>query len=390
MALAIALPGTTLAQDGESDPNPDPLGSLEEPHDPFGLGFEKLAYSVGLKLVEVFDDNVFLAPAGEESDRITVAILKARLRYGTGAGSAVANYRGRYRRFREHDEFDGMEHFFDARGVFSVAPLRFEAGVDANALKDPFDVLQVVGRVDSRFDRGFVKAIADFNRVDVEVEGARARFTLDDDGLDRGNYTRLEAGLLAAVDAWDEASAFIEFRLHETEYDEPDFGDLSLLRLVAGVRGSLTAKLRGEARVGIARAELEEGTVFPADDFTGPTAIVALTWVPGEKHEIRADVHREPIESVVTGLAIVDGVRVSYRFLASPRWTVQGMVSWDRERESDGSNERHAFHVRGGVQWAVAEKIYADAGALFRSADSDDAALEYENLRLSIGLGVEW
>jgi len=390
MVFAFALPAAAFAQDGEADPNPDPERPLEEPHDPFGLGVEKLAYSAGLKIVEIFDDNVFLSPVGEESDRITVAILKARLRYREEAGSVTLNYRGRERRFDEHDEFDGMEHFFDGSGTVSFTPFRVEAGADGRDLKEPFDVLQVTERFDSRFDREYVRAVADFNRFDVEVEGALARFTIDDDILDRGDYRRREAAVLASVDAWDQAAAFVELRLHRTEYDEPDFGDLSFLRFTVGARGALTAKTRGEIRIGFARAELEEGTVFPEDDFTGLTALAALTWEPGEKHELRADLRREPIESVITGLAIVDGVRLTYRFRFAERWRFQGMLSWDRERESDGSNDRRGLQARGGVQWAVGERFYADIGALFRSADSDDAALEYENLRISIGMGVEW
>ena len=390
MVLAIAFPASALAQDGEADPNPDPEKALSEPHDPFGLGLEKLSYSVGLKLVEVYDDNVFLTAANEESDRITVLLLKAKLRYEGDAATATATYRGRDRFFAEHDEFDGMEHFLDAGGIFRVAPFRFEAGVEWNDLKEPFDVLQVTGRTDSRYDREYLRAVVDFNRLDVELEGARARFVIDDDVLDRGDYTRYEAGLLVAMDGADKMSPFVEVRLHRTEYDEPDFGDLMFLRAVLGVRGPLTGKTRGEIRAGVARAELEEGAAFPADDFTGFTAIAAVTWAPGEKQELTADLRREPIESVITGLAIVDGIRLTYRFRFSERWTAQGMVSWDRERESDGSNDRRGFQVRGGLQWAIGEQIYADLGALFRAADSDDATVEYENLRLSIGLGVEW
>ncbi len=388
--LSLSAPALALAQDGEADPNPDPEPALDGPHDPFGLGVEKLAYSAGLKVVEIFDDNVLLSPDDEESDRITVALIKAKLRYSEEEVGAKANYRGRERLFAKRDEFDGMEHFFDASGAVRVARFRFEAGFDVRSLKEPFDVLQTSQRVDSRFDREYLRAVADFNRLDVEVEAARARFTIDNDLLDRGDYTRLEAGLLAATDVGDKTAAFVELRLHETEYDEPDFGDLSFLRVAAGARGSLTAKIRGEVRIGIARAELDRGALFPSDDFTGLTAVAGITWAADEKHELGADVRREPIESVLTGLAIVDGIRLTYRFRFSERWTAQGMVAWTREQESDGSNDRRGLQLRGGVQWAFGERVYADAGALYRAADADAAALEYENLRISIGVGVEW
>ena len=390
VVLALSIPSRLLAQDGEADPNPDPERPLEETHDPLGLGAKKLAYSAGLKITEVFDDNVFLTPDNEESDRITIILLKARLRYSGDRTDAKVNYRGRERLFDTHDEFDGMEHYFDASGGVKVSRFRFEAGVEARWLKDPFDVLQVSGRFDSRFDRAHVRATADFNRMDVEMEVAAARFAIDDDVLDRGDYRRLEAGLLVAADAWDQVSVFAEVRLHDTNYVESDFGDLSFLRAAAGVRGALTGKTRGEIRIGVARAELDEGAAFPADDFTGLTASAAVTWEPTPKQELRAELRREPIESVLTGLAIVDGVRLSWLLRPSERWTAQAMVSWDRERESDGSNDRRGLQVRGGVQWAFGERFYADAGALYRVADSDDAALEFENVRFSVGVGVQW
>jgi hypothetical protein len=390
LTLTLGLPAAALAQDGEADPLPDPERPLEEPHDPFGLGVKKLAYTAGLKIVEVFDDNVLLAPDREESDRITVFLLKARLRYEGESGAASASYRGRERLFDTHDEFDGMEHFFESSGRVRTGALRFEAGVEWRESKEPFDELQVSRRLDSRFDRERARVIGDFNRFDVEAEVARARFTVDDAILDRGDFVRTEAALLAAAEVGAEAALFAEVRYHRTEHDESDFGDLSFFRAAAGARGLFTAKLRGEIRVGLARAELEEGSLFPADDFTGLAAVALVTWDPDPKQEIAADLRREPIESVLTGLAIVDGFRLSYRLRFSERWTFQGLLSWDRERESDGSQDRTGVAARAGVQWAVGDKFYVDAGALFRRADSDDAALEYENLRLSLGAGVQW
>jgi len=115
-----------------------------------------------------------------------------------------------------------------------------------------------------------------------------------------------------------------------------------------------------------------------------------VTWEPTPKQELRLEIRREPMESVVTGLTIVDGLRVTARLRPSEPWTIQGMVSWDHEQDPDGGNDRRIIGLRGGVQWAFAEQAYADAGALYRVADADDATLEFENLRFSVGVGVEW
>ena len=388
--FACVLSTEVRAQDEDVDPIPDPMPALEGPNDPFGLGVKKLAYSVGMKIAEIYDDNVFLAPEAEESDRITTLLLRTRVRYDFGEGAAALNYRGRERLFADHTEFNGMEHFLDGSVTRTLSNLKFEAGLEWTALKDPFDVLQVTDRVDSRFARGRLLAGADFNRLDIEVTGAISRFTLDDDVLDRGDYLRREAGVLAAVEAWPRASAFAEVRFQQTDYDEPDFSDFDFLRVDGGIRGAFTAKLRGEARIGLGRVETEGGGIFPVDAFTEFVAAAFAVWEISEKQELRAELSRRPIESVLTGLAIADGVRVGYRWTFSERWTAQGEVSWDREEESDGSNLRRGLHVRGGVQWAFWDRYHADLGVLHRSRRSDDPGLEYENFRISLGIGVEW
>lgn len=388
--VAVALPSAARAQDGDVDPNPDPAPRLEGPNDPFGFGFKNLAYSVGMKIAEIWDDNVFLAPSGEESDRITTILLKTRLRYDFGRGAALLNYRGRERLFAENTDFNGMEHFLDGSVNKSVSQFKIGAGLEWRDLKEPFDVLMVTNRVDSRFERGYVEAAADFNRVDLEVTGALARFSIDDALLDRGDYVRREVAVLAAADVWPQASAFAEIRIQSTDYDEAVFSDFTFLRLALGVRGAFAAKVRGEARLGFGRVDTESGGTFPVDDFTGFVAAASAVWEIDEKQELRADLFRHPMESVLTGLAIADGIRIGYRWTFSERWTAQGRVSWDREEESDGSNRRRGVHVRGGVQWGFWDRYHADLGLLYRARDAGDRALEYENFRISLGVGVEW
>jgi len=388
--IALALASDVRAQDEDVDPNPDPMPRLEGPNDPFGLGVKKLAYSVGMKIAEIYDDNVFLTPASEESDRITTLLLKTRLRYDLGEGAAVLNYRGRERLFAENTEFNGMEHFLDGSVTKTVSNLRFEAGLEWTDLKDPFDVLQVTARVDSRYERARVLAAADFNRLDIEVSGAIARFSIDDDLLDRGDYLRREAAVLGAAQTWPQAAVFAEVRIQTTDYDEPDLSDFTFLSVDVGIRGTFTAKLRGETRIGFGRVDTEGGGIFPVDDFTGLVAAASAVWEIGEKRELRADLSRRPIESVLTGLAIADGIRIGYRHAFTERWTFQGMVSWDREEESNGSNTRRGVALRGGVQWGFWDRYHADLGLLYRARESDDRALEYENFRVSLGIGVEW
>jgi len=350
---------------------------------------KKLAYSTGLKMAEVFDDNILLAPVDPEADRITVILLKARLRWESGRESAHVTYRGRERLFADHAEFNGMEHYLDAAGSAGISSFRFEAGLEWKDLKDPFDVLQVTGPVDSRFDREYLRAIGDFNRLDLELTAARARFAVDDATLARGDYLRREIAALGAVEAGPQVAAFLELRLSQTDYDEPAFSDFTYTRVVGGVRGAVSPKVHTEARLGFGRADPDSGGLFPVEKFTGVVASISATWEIGEKHDLRAELAREPMESVLSGLAVADGVHLRYRYAFSEGWSAQGLLSWDRQEESDGSNDRRVILARIGFQWAFRERFHADIGALFRTADSDVPALEFENYRFSLGLGVD-
>jgi len=388
--IVVAFPSSVRAQDADVSPIPDPEPALDGPHDPFGFGVKRLAYSLGLKVAEVFDDNVLLERDRKTSDQITVFLLSAKLRHEYAAGAAQVAYRGRERLFARHDEFNGLEHFLTANGTFESRPVRFEAGLEWRDLKDPFDALQVTGHRDSRFDREYLKASADFSRFDVEVTAGLAHFAIDDELLDRGDYRRWEFTVTGLADAWPQVALLAEFGIQGTDYAGSEFSDFTFTRLAAGARGSLTPKTRTEARVGIGRADPESGGLFPVEAVTSVVAEVSFAWDIDEKQELKVDLRREPIESVVTGLAVADGLHVGYRRTIAERWTVQGLVSWDRQRESDGSGNRWGLQARAGVRWVSTGRVFADLGFLVRNRESDNPALEYENFRFSIGVGVQW
>ena len=388
--LLFAFPSAARAQDGDVDSIPDPEPALDGPHDPFGLGFKKLGYSLGLKIAEVFDDNIFLAARDRTSDFISVFMVTAKARHDYGAGSANLAYRGRERIFARHDEFNGPEHFLDASASLTPAPFKLEGGFEWRALKDPFDALQSSQRVDSRFDREYLKASGDFGRFDVEGTAGMARFTVDDEILERGDYRRWDASVIGLVEAWPKVSILGGLRLGSTRYDDDTFSDFDVLAVAAGARGTLSAKTRTEARVGYSRAEPRGESLTPAEKFSGFVAEISTTWEVGEKHELRIDVRREPTESVLTGLAVSDEVRIGYKYAATERWSAQGLLGWDQRRESDGSGRRHGLQARAGVQWAFQSRLHADFGVLLRTRQSRDPDLDYENLRISLGIGVQW
>jgi hypothetical protein len=388
--LLVSIPSLARAQDGDVDAIPDPEILREGPHDPLGLGLRKLSYAFGLEGAAAFDDNVFLTAHDRTSDTISILQLTAKARHDYGAGTASLTYRGKDRTFASHSEFNGLEHFFDASATLDSTPVRFETGLEWKALKDPFDVLQSSERVDSRFDREFLKATGDFGRLDAEVTVAAARFTVDDQVLDRGDYRRWEFSATSLFEAWPQVSILAGVGLRETRYDEDTFSDFTVLSLTAGARGSLTPKTRSEARVGFARAEPHGDSQNPAEDFSGFVAEITTTWEAGEKHEIRIDLSREPTESLLTGLAVSDSVRIGYKYAPAERWTTQGELSWEQRRESDGSGNRRGLQARAGVQWSLPGSLHADVGILFRMRESGEPDSDYENFRVSLGMGVQW
>ena len=389
-ALALAMPAAARAQDADVDAIPDPEPALDGPRDPLDLGLKKLAYAFSLKSAGVYDDNIFLSSRDETSDTISVVLLTTKLRYDHGAGTAGLSYRARDRQFARHDEFNGLEHLLDGSASLETSRVRFETGFEWRALKDPFDVLESGERVDTAFDREFLKATADFGRFDLELAAALARFTVDDEALDRGDYRRWEVTVTSVVESWPQVSLLGEVGLRGTRYDEETFSDFTVLSVAAGARGSLTPKTRVEARVGYAHAEPRGESLVAAEEFSGLVAEIATTWQAGEKHELKLDLRREPVESLQTGLAVADEIRLGYKFTPDEKLSFQGQLSWDHRRESDGSGDRRGVLARVGAQWSLPSGIHVDVGTLFRMRETADSDSDYENLRISLGIGVQW
>ena len=386
----MAFPALAGAQEGEVDPIPEPRPLLDGPHDPFGLGLKKISYSVGLRIVELYDNNIFLVPDGETSDFVTVFHLSADLRHDYQAGEARVNYRAEDRVFARQAQFNGVEHFLTASATLEPKPLKFEAGLDWKDLKDPFDVLQVTGHFDTHYDREVLKATADFNRFDVEVIAGLSHFTIDDEILDRGDYERRELAVTGLWEAWSQFALLAEIGIEETDYVEAEFSDFTFLRVTVGARGTPSPKTRIEAHVGLGRAEPDGTGILPVQDVTEFLVRASASWDIGERQELKLELRREPVESVETGLAIAEGVEVTYRHDLAERWSAQIMGSWGRRVESDGSGGRTGIQARTHLRWTSPGQVYADVGLLFRARDGDDPSLDYGNFQLSLGLGVQW
>lgn len=387
---ALALPGAARAQEGDVDSIPTARSTLEVPHDPFNLGVKDLAYAVGLKVAGVYDDNVLLTSANEEEDFITVLLLSGEALYKREGNEGRLSYRGRERLYSRNSELSGMEHFLDGSGTLRLSNFRLEAGFVWRAMKDTFDALEVREPVDSRFDREYVRAGADFNKFDVSFTVERAGFAVDDSLHDRGDYERIGFALLGAARLWPQAEAFVELLARSTDYREGLFSDFSFFRFALGARGSFSPKVRGEARLGWGRTRTDDEGILAEDDFSGIVVDATATWSVNERHEVSGGVVLEPAESVVSGLAIDHGVHAGWRFRMSERWLFRGSVRWSRETDSDGNGDRTGLQWRFGTRWDSGGRFYADAGILVRSADTGDAALDYDNVRFSIGMGVEW
>lgn len=390
VVVALALPAAASAQDGDVDSIPGARTLMDVPRDPLNLGVKELAYALGLKISEVWDDNVFLTSDNEKSDRITVALVWGEALYKREAGEARLAYRGRERLYAKNDELDGMEHFLDASGLIRASNFRFEGGVEWRAMKETFDPLEVREPVDSRFDREFISAGADYNTFDVSLTAELAHFAVDDELHDRGDYERLGFALLGAARVWPQAEAFAEVLVRSTDYDEEFFSDFTFYRFAVGARGSFTAKIRGEARLGLGRTETDDGGTVSSDDFSGVVAEASVTWDVNEKHEVTAGLHFQPSESVLTGLAIEQGIRAGWRFRITERLAFRASARWSRETDSEGNGERTGIQWRAGARWESAGRFFADAGVLYRAAEADVAASEYDNVRFGIGVGVEW
>jgi hypothetical protein len=392
--FALTLPAAAYAQ--ESDPDSMPTRRefidrpLEIPRDPFNLGVKSMAYTAGLKVAGVFDDNVRLTADDEESDFITVLLLSGELFYKREESELHLAYHGRNRIYADNDDLNGMEHFLDASGLFRLDRIRVEAGVEWRDRKDTFNPLEIPEPVDSRSARGYLRVGADFNRLDVAGTLELTHFTIDDSFHDRGDFERVGFSLMGTLRAWPQAEMFGEVLLRSTDYDENVFSDFSYIRVAVGARTAFTSTIRGEGRIGFGRTEIDDEGAIPSDDFSGVVVEALAAWDLDERHIIFAGIEYGPSESVVTGLGVHQGFHAGWRFRLEEQWAVRSSVRWGRETDADGDFERTGLEWRLGARWDSRANFYADAGVLVRAAESDDSALEYDNFRISFGMGVEW
>jgi hypothetical protein len=392
--LALSVPAVAAAQDSDVDLVPtrreflDP--ALEFPHDPFNLGARRTAYTVGLKLAGVFDDNVFLSESDEEEDFITVVLLSADVVHRVDENEARFSYRGRERIYADHGDLTGMEHYLDGSGVMRVSRFILGAGLEYRDRKDSFNPLEIPEPVDSRYLAVAIRGGAVFNEFDLLGSLEVAQFSIDDDFHDRGDYDRIGFSLRASAKTWPQAESFGEIVARSTDYEEDAFSDFSYYRLAVGARGTFSPTLRGEASIGYARTEEDEAGDFETDDFSGLVLEAVGTWALNEKNEFAAGLTYGPSESAVTGLTVRQGVHAGWLYRMTERLGFRSSVRWSRESDPEGDLDRSGLQVRGSARWESGDHFYADAGVLLRAADSDDPTLEYDNVRISFGLGVEW
>jgi hypothetical protein len=174
-----------------------------------------------------------------------------------------------------------------------------------------------------------------------------------------------------------------------TEYDEPIFSDFEVVQVWAGARFLASARTHFEAAIGYARAEPDgDPTAVPFEDFSEVVGHLTGVWVPQEHHEVTVALHRAPVESVNSGLALSTEVRLGYRYTIPDRGEVRLGLYWERRDESFENESRRGLGLRAGGQWDFAHRFFTDGGILLRSRDSDEPDEDYENLRISIGLGV--
>lgn len=392
LSLLAALPAAAQSP-------PSELG------DGFGLGVQKFQYRVGLRAEAAMDTNVLLSSDDEEKDSILALVPWLDLAYGAAAAEGPdalhdrtrdvswIRYRGRYLKYSDFDEFDGMETSFDGYVRFNVSNVRFEAFDEVRDRKDPYDTLQVAERLDSFLHHYWARVGVDWNRLDIELTLGRSRFTLDE--VVTVDHRRTDVSLLVASDIGEKTQVFLEFLRANTVFDDNFFGDFAFQRLAVGARRLESEKLRFDARIGMGRADADSGALIPSDDFAGLVLGVGAEWDFTERERVEVDLLRQPIESVYTGLAVADSVHGRYTFTIDhdgtrPTMQVYGDLRWDRQHESDSSVRRTSWRVAAGGSYAFLDRWQADAEVALRKQTSEADVLDYTDVRVTAGVGVSW
>jgi len=338
-----------------------------------------------------YDDNVLLDDDNRESDIITSVVPTLVALYDHDRFVASAQYRGPYRRFADHDEFDGMEHFAEGHLRYTGERVHAHLWDSWQHLREPYDAVIFRDRLKRRQNDAGATVGVTFNRVEAEVGASYRLFNVLDDVADFYDNSRLDATLLAGWRFTEKASAILEVGQGRIRFDDSTaFNDFDLTWVVAGVRGSLTEKLFVEFKAGPFRSDVRtDDAAVPSDDETDVLVKSRLVWHLSQPQILTVEFERIPVETLTQGWALYTRLRVGYDHWLAERVQVGVVAYYDLAEDPEGGPDSRGIGIIGTARYEFGRNFVIDAKVEVRRLDADGGDAT-SNVRGYAGIAVVW
>jgi opacity protein-like surface antigen len=387
VAVAVCLACATIAA-AQEDAQP----VQDDYQDYLGLGTKQFKVRGKMSTEIWFDNNILLTADSEKDDVITVLVPELNLRFDHGDDYVKLDYRGRDRLYSDNSVFNGMEHYLDGVVHFRISKFFVEVTDNYANRRDPFNTFQIAFPLDSLQNDARLLVGGDFDKFDLELSAGIRRFEIFNNVFDLLDHRRFDVSFTGLFDIMPKTQALVEYGYTNTEFDQDTTLDnFETHRLLVGIKGSPTAKIRTTAKAGFVQILADNSNgVDDTDDKTDLYVAVALDWDVTASGLLKVEIYRQPIESIFGSIAITDRLAVSYNHNFTERVSANLGLYYEDFSEIKGGEDRTGYGLNGGLAYKVGRHLNLGAHVEYRAKRSDNDNFEFDDLRGMFSAGLDF
>jgi hypothetical protein len=401
----------TRREDYATVPRGETVRSRERPdYAARGIRTGGLLFFPRLDLSEVYDDNIFRDPDGEEADLISVVSPNLRVRSDWNNHELAADIGADlgFYAFNPSEDFQDFHARFGGRlDVTSQSELRGIAAVER--LHDDRDSPDDTAAIDPTVFYEYTVG-ADYvhrvGRIRYLVGGAVDRIDYLDNkqldaggnvvGLDNDDRDRTEAGGRARVGYQFRplSEIFVETQVARLIYDKvPDDNgfdrEAMLYRAEVGIETDFDGIIFGELRAGYLAKDFDDPAFGLID---GPSFGGALTWNVTQLTTVTAEAERTirptTLQNSSGALATSAGITVDHELMRNV--ILEFNAAWRQSDYEDIDRLDDTFRVGIGAEYLVNRNFAVSARYSYGERFSNDPGAEYSNNLLSLTLQAKF
>lgn len=403
-ALALQA-GGALAQ-AETDYSGGHKPILEDFTDELGVRYGSFTLRPELETSAQYNDNIYYADNGEESDFILRVAPQATLEsdWSRHALNLAAGFA--YGLFTDNSADNYIDAFGQVQGVYDIsriAALRATLRVDklhegrgnldiSAAALEPIDYLVYTGRIDGRYKPNRIR-ISPFAEVSYRNYDDISTITGFQNNDDR-DRTRIGGGVEVGYEFIDNYEAFIRGEVDTVRYDDR-FDDGTFERdsvgitTLAGVRFDLSRLITADLGIGYTTRDYEDARL---ETLSGFTAEATATWSVTPLTTLVFSVEREIEETTQGGasgaFATIGEIEVVHSLR---RDILVSAFSNVVDRDFEGGFRQETSTGFGlGAEWAMNRNLTLEGRYEYSMRDSTTANLDYTANVITLGLTTKY